>query len=101
VELTFDMVMHAAAEASGCTIDEIKDPAHGYLAADARAAIVWIARRHVPRRLSWPWMGARLGGRHHATLLHADKRPTRGPRQEDAARMVRAVCERLGVPCDL
>jgi chromosomal replication initiator protein len=100
--LTFKSIVTAVIETAGLTVEQVSESSHLPQHADARSAIVWIARRYGSRRMSYPDLGARLGGRDHTTMMHAERRVLKpGKRGNGAAALVKQACERLGVPCDL
>lgn len=54
----------------GVSSDELRGPSREQWIAHARFAVAWALRKHDPRR-SFRAIGEALGGRGHATILHA------------------------------
>lgn len=52
------------------TVEELLGPSRARRVAYARFALAWAMRKHDPRR-SFQAIGEALGGRDHATILHA------------------------------
>lgn len=61
-------IVHAAAQLSGYTVDQIKGQQRQSQLCEVRAAICHVARS---RGHSFPKIGRNLGGRDHTTIIHA------------------------------
>jgi chromosomal replication initiator protein len=63
-------LMETTCRVFGVTVEELLGPSRARRIAYARFALAWALRKHDPRR-SFQAIGATLGGRDHATILHA------------------------------
>jgi chromosomal replication initiator protein len=63
-------LLQTACRVFGVTRDELVGPSRARRVAYARFACAWALRKHDPRR-SFQAIGLTLGGRDHATILHA------------------------------
>ena len=66
-------LLQTACRVFNVTVEELLGPSCARRIAYARFALAWAMRKHDPSR-SFQAIGATLGGRDHATILHAIKR---------------------------
>lgn len=75
---TITEIIKEVAEAHGVTVERLLAPGHSWTLAHIRWEVMWRARQ-IKRpdgsyRYSLPYIGQRLGGRDHTTVLHGLRR---------------------------
>lgn len=88
-------VLVAVAVATGVAVETITGPRRLKSAANARHLAVYLLRR--TSHLSYPEIGALLGGRDHSTIMHADRKIAGRRQDPEIARLLDACGEQLGV----
>lgn len=91
--LRFRMIVQHVCEAANLTEEEVKSPRRSGSVVVARAVVCYLAKRHT----SWslPRIGKALGGRDHATVIHAIRRVTL--RWDEHRQLVEHVQEAMGL----
>lgn len=71
-EITADAIMAAAAAFFTVSIEDLRGPRKAKALAQARQIAMYLCRELT--HLSLPAIGRAFGGRHHTTVLHAEKK---------------------------
>lgn len=64
---TFDRLQRAVSRATGVSKEVLKSRRRDIPVTAARSLLMWLARQHM--KVSYPWIGQRLGGRDHTTVM--------------------------------
>lgn len=90
--LMTDRILGAVSIETGVPVPAIKSTRRPTQVVTARYAAIWLIRQHCPN-MSSPFLGKRLGGRDHSTILNAEKAVAADP--ERFAAIIQAVEARL------
>lgn len=66
------LIIEAVAQEFGLTPNDIRGPSHRKVIAQPRILAMYLAREMTDRSL--PYIGRYFGGRHHATVINAQRR---------------------------
>lgn len=97
-EISFDAILRATAICARVRLDDLTGPSRRKADARPRQLAVLITRRVRPE-LSLPFIGRRLGGRDHTTVLHSERRALERVEANDPfeVELLAAVLSHLGL----